>query len=370
MLLMMVAVLIFSAFQEKAIAETKEIKTLYIRPIDDTYVDKSMSNTVFGANPKLVCGDTWGKFSFLKFDLSSIPKGAKIISVELQLFCYDKSASAGGILIGEEPLLEERGWSETTLTYSLLEQIAESAGAHIGGFISGFMELDLSKIEEWRSFSFNLTSYLCYYLEEKVGKNENQITFHLNLLGANGELTICSKEFAAENCRPTLIISYEKIPVTLFLQPIETDVTEGMEVRIWGTTHVEASYEYLKQWLTATYLENATITLEYEVSNASGHKISFERIVITDITGKFEDRFVPTIIGEYSVKAVFRGTDTFSSSTSGEIKFKVMENVDWQSKYIETRNLLYVFIVVAVAFIITTIFLLVKMFRFPLRQKT
>jgi len=61
----MVAVLISYAFQEKAIAaETRATKTLYIQPIDDTYVDKSMSNTVFGTNPKLVCGDTWGKSSY------------------------------------------------------------------------------------------------------------------------------------------------------------------------------------------------------------------------------------------------------------------------------------------------------------------
>ena len=356
-----------------------ETVTLQINPIDDTYVDKTEPNTNFGADTQLVVGkDTWTKFCFLKFDISLIPKGVHIVSVELKLFCYDISTTSGSIIVGKESLLDEHGWSESSLTYAVLEEIAESYGAHIGGSISGFKIADFSNINEWSWVGVNLTdSSFPNSLEENRGNDLRQVTLHINLWSGNGELVLCSKEFGSESMRPMLVVTYEKIPTTFSLQPIGIDITEGETVEIWGATSVEPSYWYLEKWLPVSYLGGVVITLEYEVYDSSGYRTTFERRVTTDSTGEFVDEFTPTIIGEYHVKALWDGTDIYSSALSNEIQFNVLESIDWQLKFDDAenqfynaRNLMYIFIVTTIVFIVTSIYFAIRRSKAKLELNT
>lgn len=96
--------------------------TVQLAPTDDSYIDSLDSNGVFGTDTEMHVGDfdhtpPWRICrTYLKFDLSSIPRGMTISSAQLKLYCLAK-VTAGGDVPVTACDLQSDGWSESSLNW-------------------------------------------------------------------------------------------------------------------------------------------------------------------------------------------------------------------------------------------------------------
>ena len=97
-----------------------QAETVVLTPIADTTISTTSPDTPGGANQLLDVGALWGSgyewywYSFVKFDLSSIPPDATITSASLELYVEDKTAGN----LWAEAYIAPQAWSETGLTWN------------------------------------------------------------------------------------------------------------------------------------------------------------------------------------------------------------------------------------------------------------
>ncbi len=103
-------------------ADTEKTVTLY--PTDDTKIDEFFASNNYGGSKSLevrngegLFGGGWEIDSLLKFDLSSIPKNATIISAELKLYYYKwKDNNPAGRELNVYRI--ESDWNEESVTWN------------------------------------------------------------------------------------------------------------------------------------------------------------------------------------------------------------------------------------------------------------
>ena len=125
--------------------------TITIYPSDDTYVYAYDANGNYGSSSTLQVGryngdDQYERIAYLKFNLSSIPDGAVIVSATLKL--YDSSTASINIKVYR--VTED--WSESDINWNNKPSFDESyayASVNSGGSGSWF-EADITElVEEW-----------------------------------------------------------------------------------------------------------------------------------------------------------------------------------------------------------------------------
>lgn len=314
-------------------------ETVALQPIEadaDTIVDRTHPDTNFGNERDLVARDFVTVFSFIRFNLSSIPQeivNAQILgwqdyiaSAKLRFFVYAKPSSGDG-LIGTQYF--EQGWNEYTLTYNLLEQIL---GGPIFG-ISGY-PINLSQIQTYSFAEIDVTDLVNDYLRYHASSKE--ITFHINV-HENQNFTFSSRHHPS-GFRPTLILVYKKIATSLTLYVSKQNLTTTESLSCWGTTE--------------PILNGMIVKLLYYPPNSV---TPIERRTIVNNAGQFEDNFTANMIGVWRVVAEFDGTNIYASSHSEELTFSLKEPVPSMQYYLP-----YIALGALIVIIPAGIFLLLK----------
>jgi hypothetical protein len=118
----------FGDFELQADQVVQLDPTVAVTPSDDASVDESDPTSNLGLWRWLYVESTsanenWRMRSFLKFDLSSIPENANIISAKLHLYClgvsyvyHDYQPPPTGVLV-EVCEVEDDSWDESTITW-------------------------------------------------------------------------------------------------------------------------------------------------------------------------------------------------------------------------------------------------------------
>ena len=287
-------------------------ETVVLPPIvadADTIVDRTHPDKNFGNERDLVARDFVTVFSFIRFNLSSIPQEIinahisgwqnYIASAKLRIFVYEKPSSGYGI-VGTQYF--EQGWNEYTLTYNLLEQIVGGPIFGIGGDL-----FNLSQIQTCSFAEIDVTDLTNSYIRDHPTSKE--ITFHINV-DANQNFIFSSRHHPP-SFRPTLLLVYKKIATSLTLHISKRNLTTTESLNSWGTTE--------------PILRGAIVKLMYYPPNSV---TPIERRAMVNDVGQFEDDFTPNIIGIWRVVAQFDGTDIYATSRSEELSFVVKEPIE------------------------------------------
>ena len=101
--------------------------------VQDTYIHEWYPNIPFGSNARLVARSYDHASILIRFDLSSIPTNAQVVSADLQLFSTDRT-NMGSMHLNAYPMA--RPWSELNATWLLADTgVAWTApGARASGF--------------------------------------------------------------------------------------------------------------------------------------------------------------------------------------------------------------------------------------------
>lgn len=97
--------------------------TLRLNPTDDAFVDSAAPNTNFGASLNLYLGDRTPAgggtaWTFLQFDLSTMPEGVEILNAELWLQQHEKYGSPTVQVTVDCHHVLSPGWSESAVTWN------------------------------------------------------------------------------------------------------------------------------------------------------------------------------------------------------------------------------------------------------------
>lgn len=126
--------------------------TVYGSVNQDAYVESGYPTAAVGANQRLYLGyDTWyGKGYtriYAKFNLPSLPVGARIDSAEAQLYQYtDQCSSSYGVTAYEVT----SGWDEMSITWNNQPTVAGGVGAATFGCSAGWKAVSItSMVRDW-----------------------------------------------------------------------------------------------------------------------------------------------------------------------------------------------------------------------------
>lgn len=289
-----------------ALEPSEQIEQLpEIKADADTILHAGYPDTNFGDARTLVATDFTGIFSFIRFNLSSIPSEIinahrsgwrnYIESAKLGLFVYTKpSSSSDEGLVGTQYI--PGGWNEYTLTYHSLEQIV--------GNIAGFSgdTFNFSQIEVNRFTEINVTSLVNNYLRTY---NTGEVTFHINVVW-KGNFNFSSRHNI--NLEPRLSLFYKKFATSLSFHIPKQSLTSTESLDSWGTTE--------------PILNGTIVKLIYYPPNGG---TPIERRSTVNSAGMFEDEYTPNVAGAWKVIAKFDGNNIYASSNSTELAFDMKE---------------------------------------------
>ncbi|NJE55353.1 DUF4350 domain-containing protein [Thermococcus sp. 21S9] len=284
-LLFLVGLIPTPMFAEVGATSNYVIKTVSIGPTDDAYVKSTTPDTNYGSSYNLYVGtyyrDHGNERAYLKFDLSSIPPGAVIVSATLHLYTY-WGTYAQPINVSVYAV-ENDSWSEDTITWDnkpLAGQFLDKdlvPDSNRGDYpvkhwsVWNVTDFVRSQFETDKVVSFVLISDSEGIVDESVGYN--------------------SKESKYVDERPYLEIVYY-VPVAVSSLNINEPLYSGLPSKVYvsitnsGDAETNVTF-YLKINGVPLYTENLTL----------GPKS----------TETLEKVWIPTATGDYNVTAEIVG---------------------------------------------------------------
>ena len=236
-------------------------ETITLEPTDDTFVNPDQPWRNFGYGDYLWVGD---RMTFLKFNLSSIPSYAEVISAELRL-CLDENL-AGEDIIAESFLYSNNSWTENDLTWDNVDWNAISS--------SPSDNATLFYGETWTWKNWNVTNYIRNALSENVS-----IALKSNFSGSGGLFS--SKDRLSGIYSPRLIINY-----TTSIQKAINLAQPGDTVFVHSGAYYENVVVNKSLSLIGENMENVTIDAR-GIGNAL--RIEADNVTVSNFTIRYGD---------------------------------------------------------------------------------
>ena len=266
-------------------------------PISDAYVDQENPDINYGTSTKLILDNIGDKkYSYLKFDISTIPSEMIITSANLYLWCYARQG--GGYTRIYAYSVENDDWNEGTITWNNMLG-AVTLLSEYSGDVGAWWNWDVKEFVE-HEYGGDKTVSLCL------------IPGDLNEYLAE---EFMSKEYWNPEFKPYLEVTYA-IPATIDIDP---DTLTLKKKDRWITAYIELPSGY-----NVEDIDMSTVRLIVENDNVSAKpkpkKIGdHDRDGIPDLKVKFKRWDLPALasVGEYEATVVcevagvpFQGSDT------------------------------------------------------------
>jgi hypothetical protein len=261
-------------------------------PNADAMVKNSsgMQNTNFGADQNIGVINAMGQQirSYIYFDLSSIPTGAKIYGAELILHL--------GVHVGSSEFLVGHvtsSWSETSITWNNQPSYTETG---IKSQNAGSHATITSEVQSIVNGEHNYG--WCLYSDPNYGA------------GFSG--LFASKEYSDPTYRPILAVSYdtrEQSKITLTFTPTLINPGSGEKTMISGR---------LTNFAGTSGIGGENIVINWNSLLESYDEEKGEISATTDFNGYYSVQFPGSTIpnGEYHFQAFFAGNDKYTESYS------------------------------------------------------
>jgi len=243
--------------------------TITIYPSDDTYVCADDATGNYGNSSRLKVGknngdDQYEKIAYLKFDLSSIPDGAVIISATLKL--YDETS----VSINIKVYRVAEDWSESDINWNNKPSFDESytyASVNSGGSGSWF-EADITElVEEWLNGTYNnygvaLRAPSSNAYDQFYSKEDSDSSKHPRLV----------IEYVEPNTVTQTITETQTVTETQMITETQTETQTVTETTtIANTTITETTTQTVSETITTTQTINNTVysTVTTTVANTT-----------------------------------------------------------------------------------------------------
>ena len=218
-----------------------------LNPSADTYVVGDQGDSNYGSDEFFKIGhfsdhDYW---VYIRFDLSSIPEGAAIISAKLKIYQYYQSSASGNLAVYRVT----GDWSEEDITWNNKPSNADTASDTISTPTSSNVWVEFDVTDDVQGFVDGSYSNYGWVIKPEGWSG-------------NGYAAYRSKEYSSSSYHPQLIVEYvEPNTVTQTVTETET-VTETVTetTTVANTTITETQTETVTQTQTITETETQTIT--------------------------------------------------------------------------------------------------------------
>ena len=273
-------------------------------PNSDAYVDEENPDINYGiSNIKLITDNynTGKKYSYLKFDISTIPSEMIITSANLYLWCYARQG--GGYTRIYAYSVENDDWNESTITWNNRPGAVTLLSEHSGDTLA-WWNWDVKAFVE-SEHGGDKTVSLCLIPGDL---NDYIVEFR-------------SKEWWNPEYRPYLKVTYA-LPATIDLYP-DTLTLKINNGTIWFTAYIELPSGY-----SVEDIDVSTVRLIVGTDNVPAelnqNKIDdYDGDAIPDLMLRFKTRADQVLanVGEYEAKVIgevagvpFQGSDTIRVS--------------------------------------------------------
>ena len=264
-------------------ADTGSVK---VYPVEDTFVNTFMGTRVYGDWDTLWVARElkeldprpgWNnKHILLMFDLSAIPSGKKIVSVNLMLYCVSFEGENVNFVSYH---CSSSDWDEDTLNHGLYQFNV------IGGvYDEGSAEVAVNAASKWYSVDVSED------IEDFVGGTLTEVLMIVSN-HMNRYVEFSSKE---GDHAPYLEFTFEKTQASITCQASETEVQLGDAITINGK-------------LTPSMA--TTLSVKYQSGAATQQKS-----VTTAADGTYTDSYTPTEAGTWSVTVEWQGTTEYTDA--------------------------------------------------------
>lgn len=338
----------------------KKVTLARLPPIADAWIDVDNPNANYGKSDRLTYKGNKGSWVLMKFDISNVETPKMVpLKAEIRLHSFDYLVwDEDTPLSIEVKYCRNDNWTEEKVTWNYFE-------TYLHDYLS-FGYIRIYNMTEY--LSIDVTVFLPIAKEE--GKKTLTIaTYMWDPLNKTVSFDVASREYGYDDYEPILIISYTKPKTRISDMSIMSSSTieEGEEVKVYGIVEFDGflpPYPYSKYGIVPT-IENAIVKLKYKPPSTFKWR---ERRVVTDLSGQFEDCFVPDEIGEWKVNATVIESETFDESETYQLTFEVTSptpptlspTLQTQIDSLKTElanitNLMYVLILMTIFFIVVTI---------------
>lgn len=165
------------------------------RGSEDSYVASGRGNDNYGGNAAILADGSDGSrgelVSLLKWDLSSIPKDAKVVSASITLRVFDRSSSFYNLWE------MTRAWSESSVNWN-----NSAPNSNRGDNIASFTPSATG------TYTIDLNSSGLALVQGWINRSANN-GFMIRSGGTSNGIDIRAKEYATQNYRPMLTIVYQ-----------------------------------------------------------------------------------------------------------------------------------------------------------------
>lgn len=267
--------------------------TITLNPIADTYVESDTPNVNFGGNLSLhVRESSWlaeWSYSYLKFDLSTIPSSSQINSATLEV--YASTAGSDTSQIGAY-YCSDTSWSEVGITWNTAPSFSSTPTATTTVAFSG----------QW--YSWDITSDV----QNALSTRKSTVVLKVQAVQKGYFDSYFSSKDAYSN-KPSLVISYTlpKASSSISCSTSSSSIVSGESITVSGSI--------------SPLHAGKTVTLTYERPDGSKREVSME----SKTDGSFEDSFIPENTGLWKVTATWEGDDDHEGTTSTAVTFSVEE---------------------------------------------
>jgi len=192
--------------------------TVTFNPNNDAYVDQENPDINYGTSTKLIMDNIGRKYSYLKFDISTIPSEMIITSANLYLWC--DARQGGGFTRIYAYSVENDNWDETTITWNNKPDAVTFLSEYSG------------EVGEWWKWDVKA------FVESEYG-GDNTVSFCLLPGDGNAYITeFLSREYWNPDYKPYLQVTYA-LPAT-----IDFDPDNLVKKDKWITAYIELPSGY------------------------------------------------------------------------------------------------------------------------------
>ncbi len=270
--------------------------TKTFNPDNDAYVDQENPDINYGTSSKLIMDNLGNrKYSYLKFDISTIPSEKIVTSANLYLWC--DAREGGGYTRIHAYSVENDDWNETTITWDNRPELVTFLSEHSGDTLAWW---------KWDVKAF---------VESEHG-GDKTVSLCLIPGDLNAYITeFRSREWWNPEYKPYLEVTYA-LPATIDIDP-DTLTLKKKDKSIIAYIELPSGYrvEDIDMSTVRLIVENDNVPAKLKPKKIGDH----DKDAIPDLKAQFNRWDLPALasVGEYEATVVgevagvpFQGSDT------------------------------------------------------------